>query len=85
MAPRRGPRNPTVTNYRQHMSVLDPLMTTREDIRTVQIGLATLFTEPPIDWGAILACAVLVTLSVLLAFRFFQRFMVVTDARAGLR
>lgn len=61
------------------------LMTTRESTRTVQIGLATLFTEPPIDWGAILACAVLATVPVLLAFRFFQRFLVWTDARAGLR
>jgi ABC-type glycerol-3-phosphate transport system permease component len=61
------------------------LMTTRESTRTVQIGLANLFTEPPVDWGAILACAVLATLPVLLAFRFLQRFLVVTDARSGLR
>jgi ABC-type glycerol-3-phosphate transport system permease component len=61
------------------------LVSTREDTRTVQIGLANLFTEPPIDWGAILACAVLATLPVVLAFRLFQRYLVATDARVGIR
>jgi len=61
------------------------LIATREDTRTIQIGLANLFTEPPVDWGAILACSVLATLSVLLSFRVFQRYIVVTDVRAGLR
>jgi ABC-type glycerol-3-phosphate transport system permease component len=61
------------------------LVSSRESTRTVQIGLANLFTEPPIDWGAILACAVLATLPVLLAFRFFQRYIVVADARVGLK
>jgi multiple sugar transport system permease protein/fructooligosaccharide transport system permease protein len=61
------------------------LMTTRESSRTVQVGLANLFTQPPVDWGAILACAVLATLPVLLAFRIIQRFLLATDARSGLR
>lgn len=61
------------------------LIATREDTRTVQLGLANLFTEPPVDWGAILACSVLATLPVLLSFRLFQRYIVVTDVRAGLR
>ncbi|MEO8185472.1 MAG: carbohydrate ABC transporter permease [Deltaproteobacteria bacterium] len=61
------------------------LLATRDDTRTVQIGLANLFTEPPIDWGAILACAVLATLPVLVGFRVFQRHAVVTDARVGIR
>jgi multiple sugar transport system permease protein/fructooligosaccharide transport system permease protein len=61
------------------------LIATREDTRTIQIGLANLFTEPPVDWGAILACSVLATLPVLLSFRLFQRYIVVTDVRAGLR
>lgn len=61
------------------------LVTTRESSRTVQIGLANLFTEPPIDWGAILACAVLTTLPVMIGFRFFQRHLAQADARVGLR
>lgn len=61
------------------------LITTREETRTVQIGLANLFTEPPLDWGAILACAVLATLPVLAGFHYLQRYLVTTDARVGLR
>jgi ABC-type glycerol-3-phosphate transport system permease component len=61
------------------------LITSREGTQTVQIALATLFTEPPIDWGAILACSVLSTLPVLAGFRYFQRYLVTTDARVGLR
>jgi len=61
------------------------LVTTREDSRTVQIGLANLFTEPPIDWGAILACAVLATLPVMIGFRLLQRHLGHADARVGLR
>jgi len=61
------------------------LVTTRESSRTVQIGLANLFTEPPLDWGAILAAAVLTTLPVVLGFRLLQRHLVHADARVGLR
>jgi multiple sugar transport system permease protein/fructooligosaccharide transport system permease protein len=61
------------------------LIATREDTRTVQIGLANLFTQPPIDWGAILACAVMATLPVMLVFRLFQRYIVLSDARVGIR
>ena len=61
------------------------LLTARADTRTVQIALANLFTEPPIDWGAILACAVLATLPVGVAFRFLQRHLVALDASASLR
>jgi ABC-type glycerol-3-phosphate transport system permease component len=61
------------------------LIATREETRTVQIGLANLFTQPPLDWGAILACAVLVTLPVLGLFRFIQRHVVAADPRAGIR
>lgn len=61
------------------------LLTARADTRTVQIALANLFTEPPIDWGAILACAVLATLPVGLGFRFLQRHLVAVDASASLR
>jgi multiple sugar transport system permease protein/fructooligosaccharide transport system permease protein len=59
------------------------LIVTRESNRTVQIGLANLFTEPPIDWGAIMACAVMATLPVVLGFRFLQRYIVVTDTSFG--
>jgi multiple sugar transport system permease protein/fructooligosaccharide transport system permease protein len=59
------------------------LIITRESSRTVQIGLANLFTEPPVDWGAIMACAVMSTLPVVAGFRYFQRYIVVTDSMWG--
>jgi multiple sugar transport system permease protein/fructooligosaccharide transport system permease protein len=63
-----------------------PLMiTTRGETRTVQLSLANLFTQPPVQWGDILACAVLATLPVMLFFRWFQRYIVATDARAGIK
>lgn len=61
------------------------LLTTRNETRTVQISLANLFTQPPIQWGDILACAVIITLPVLLLFRFFQRYIVVSEAGAGIK
>ncbi len=61
------------------------LIGTREETRTVQIGLANLFTQAPVQWGAILACSVLATLPVLALFRWLQRYIVITDARAGIK
>jgi len=63
-----------------------PLMiSTRSDTRTVQLGLANLFTEPPLDWGAIMACAVMTTIPILLLFRWLARYLVENDLRVGLR
>lgn len=63
-----------------------PLMiSTREETRTLQLGLANLFTQPPIQWGDILACGVITTLPVVLLFRWIQRFIVLSDNRAGLK
>jgi multiple sugar transport system permease protein/fructooligosaccharide transport system permease protein len=58
---------------------------TREETRTVQISLSNLFTQPPIQWGDILACAVIATLPVLLIFRMAQRHIVTGDFRAGIK
>ena len=58
---------------------------TRAETRTVQIALANLFTQPPLQWGDILACAVLVTLPVLLVFRLVQRHLVASDLGTGLK
>lgn len=63
-----------------------PLMiSTRAETRTVQLSLANLFTQPPIQWGHILACAVIATLPVVALFRFFQRHIVNTDVRTGIK
>ena len=58
---------------------------TREETRTVQISLANLFTQPPIQWGAILACAVMATIPVLLIFRFAQRHIVANHFDASIK
>jgi len=63
-----------------------PLMiSTREETRTVQLSLANLFTQPPVQWGHILACAVLATLPVIALFRWFQLYIVNTDVRTGIK
>ena len=61
------------------------LIGTREETRTIQIGLANLFTQPPVQWGDILAGAVIATLPVILLFRWCQRWLVITEARAGIK
>ncbi len=61
------------------------LIGTREETRTVQIGLANLFTQPPVQWGDILACAVIATLPVLLMFRWLQRYIVATQVHTGIK
>lgn len=60
------------------------LLATRNETQTVQIGLANLFTQPPLDWGAIMAYAVLATLPVVVSFRLFQRSLMATQGdRSG--
>ncbi len=61
------------------------LIATREETRTVQLSLANLFTAPPIQWGDVLACAVLATLPVIALFRWFQRYIVTSDVRSGIK
>lgn len=56
---------------------------TREETRTVQIALANLFTQPPVQWGDILACAVIMTLPVLLIFRLAQHHLVRSELHSG--
>lgn len=58
---------------------------TREETRTVQISLSNLFTQPPVQWGDILACAVIATLPVLFIFRTAQRYVVSGNLRTGIK
>ncbi len=53
-----------------------------ETTRTVQIGLAGFFTQPPIHWGAILAYATLATVPLTLLFVLGQRWIVAGLAQA---
>lgn len=61
------------------------LISTREETRTIQLSLANLFTQPPIQWGQVLACAVMTTLPVVMLFRFFQRYIVASETTAGIK
>ncbi|HKB92309.1 MAG TPA: carbohydrate ABC transporter permease [Opitutaceae bacterium] len=63
-----------------------PLMiSTREETRTVQLSLANLFTQPPIRWGDILACATVATLPVIALFSWFQHYMVPSETSVGIK
>ena len=63
-----------------------PLVVCQEEsTRTIQIGLAGFFTQPPISWGAILAYAVIATLPVLAVFSVGQRWIVQSLAGTGTR
>jgi multiple sugar transport system permease protein/fructooligosaccharide transport system permease protein len=63
-----------------------PLMiSTREETRTVQLSLANLFTQPPIQWGDILACAVMATLPVMAIFHWLQRYLVASESQTGIK
>jgi multiple sugar transport system permease protein/fructooligosaccharide transport system permease protein len=56
---------------------------TRNETRTVQIALANLFTQPPVQWGDILACAILLTLPILACFRLAQKYLVASEMDAS--
>jgi len=63
-----------------------PLMIcTRQETRTIQLSLANLFTQPPVQWGDIMACAVIATVPVILLFSFCQRYMVSTQLGTGIK
>jgi len=61
------------------------VVSTRAETRTVQLSLANLFTQPPIQWGDILACAVIATLPVVLLFRVAQRYIVLGHLQSGIK
>jgi len=61
-----------------------PLMVcTRAETRSNQLSLANLFTQPPTQWGDIMACAVIATIPVMVLFAFCQRYIVATQLRTG--
>ncbi|MCA1807872.1 MAG: carbohydrate ABC transporter permease [Kiritimatiellia bacterium] len=61
------------------------IMTNRPDFETIQLGLGHFYTLPPIQWGGIMAYSVMATLPMMLVFAFFQRYLVLSMATAGLK
>ncbi len=63
-----------------------PLMvTTHEDVRPLPLGIATFRTLPPIQWGDIMAFAVMMVAPVLVVFVIFQRWFVRGVATTGMK
>lgn len=63
-----------------------PLMvTTKEAVRPLPLGLATFRTLPPLQWGDIMAFAVMMVAPVLVVFIIFQRWFVRGVASSGIR
>lgn len=63
-----------------------PLMVCREEsTRTIQISMANLFTQPPVQWGDILAAALIATAPVILLFATCQRYIVSTEFQSGVK
>lgn len=63
-----------------------PLMvTTHESVRPLPLGIATFRTLPPIQWGDIMAFAVMMVAPVLVVFVIFQRWFVRGVATTGMK
>lgn len=66
--------------------LLWPVMVTRGvEVRPLPMGLATFQTLPPLDWGAIMAFASIMTVPVLVVFLAFQRSFVEGVAYQGIK
>lgn len=57
----------------------------RADTRTIQLGLQNFFTKPPIQWGDILAYAILATIPLMAVFVLGQRWIISSMAGTGLK
>jgi len=63
-----------------------PLMVTTDDsLRTVQVGIALFFTDPPIHYGAIMAALTFTTLPIIIVFLFLQKYYVQGIVSSGLK
>ncbi len=60
-----------------------PVLVTDDRTKTVQLGLQTLFTAPPVHYGPIFAALTLSTLPVVVMFIFFQKYYVQGIAQSG--
>ena len=62
-----------------------PVLVTDGKTKTVQLGLQTLFTAPPVHYGPIFAALTLSTLPVVVMFIFFQKYYVQGIAQSGIK
>ncbi|MEW5320808.1 carbohydrate ABC transporter permease [Geobacillus thermoleovorans] len=61
------------------------IVTTSEELRTVQIGVQLFFVDPPIRYGEIMAALTLATLPVIIVFLLFQKYYVQGITSSGLK
>lgn len=61
------------------------IVTTSEDLRTVQIGVQLFFVDPPIRYGEIMGALTLATLPVIIVFLLFQKYYVQGITSSGLK
>lgn len=61
------------------------LVTSSTDVRPLPLGLSILTAQPPISWGDIMAFALMMTAPLLVVFIVFQRWLVQSVARSGLK
>lgn len=61
------------------------LVTTTVDVRPLPLGIASFRTLPPVQWGDIMAFAVLMVAPVAVAFFFLQRWFVKSVATTGMK
>lgn len=62
-----------------------PVLVTDENTKTVQLGLQTLFSAPPVHYGPILAALTVSTVPVVIMFAFFQKYYVQGIAQSGIK
>lgn len=61
------------------------LVTSGPDVRPLPLGISVFVTQPPINWGDIMAFAFLMTMPLLVVFIVFQRWFVQSVASSGVK
>lgn len=61
------------------------LVTSGPDVRPLPLGISVFVTQPPINWGDIMAFAFMMTIPLLVVFIAFQRWFVQSVASSGVK
>lgn len=61
------------------------IVTTDDSLRTVQVGIALFFTDPPIHYGPIMAALTFTTIPMIIVFLFLQKYYVQGIVSSGIK
>ncbi|MFO8064920.1 MAG: carbohydrate ABC transporter permease [Spirochaetota bacterium] len=61
------------------------LVTSGPEVRPLPLGISVLIHQPPINWGHVMAFALMMTLPLMILFIIFQRWFVQSVARSGVK